>query len=165
MYLDFTCGQRVGVSLLTEVLYARRWHTNEIEISEDVEGVVENKEQAAAQLAENRKQVGRMTRNPSVLHTSVSEDAESLWKELLIAGLAHEKAIEDWKPYCEPGADEAGLYLGAREEVDSPALGKDDPDGLTRRLHAELFLLSAEKLEEALRAFVAETSFDWGSLP
>lgn len=126
---------------------------------------MEDREQAAAQLAENREQVGRMTRNPSVLRTSVSEDAEPLWKELLIAGMAHEKAIEDWRPYCEPETDEAGLYLEAREEVDSSPLGKDDPDAHTRRLHAELFLLSAEKLEESLRAFVAETSFDWESLP
>ena len=106
-----------------------------------------------------------MTRNPAVLRTSVSEDAEPLWKELLIAGLAHEKAVEDWNKYCEPGADERGLYLAAREEVDSSPLGKDDPDAHTRRLHAELFLLSAEKLEESLRAFVEATSFDWESLP
>lgn len=126
---------------------------------------MENRQQAAAQLADSREQVGRMTRNPSVLRTSVSEDAQPLWKELLIAGMAHEKAIEDWRPYCEPGADECGLYLGAREEEDSSLLGKDDPNAHTRRLHAELFLLSAEKLQESLRAFVAETSFDWESLP
>ena len=126
---------------------------------------MDDRDQAAARLAENRAQVGRMTRNPSVLRTSVSEDAEPLWKELLIAGMAHEKAIEDWKPFCEPGANEHGLYLGAREEVDSSPLGKDDPDAHTRRLHAELFLLSAEKLHESLRAFVVETSFDWESLP
>ncbi len=126
---------------------------------------MEDREQAAARLAENREQVGRMTRNPSVLRTSVSEDAETLWKELLIAGMAHEKAVEDWRPYCEPGTDEGGLYLEAREEVDSSPLGKDDPDAHTRRLHAELFILSAEKLQESLRAFVAETSFDWESLP
>lgn len=88
-----------------------------------------------------------------------------MWKELLIAGMAHEKAIEDWKPYSESGADESGLHLAAREEVDSSPLSKDDPDARTRRLHAKLFLLSAEKLQEALRAFVAETSFDWESLP
>lgn len=44
-------------------------------------------------------------------------------------------------------------------------MGKDDPDAHNRRLHAELFLLSAEKLEESLRAFVEATSFDWKSLP
>ncbi len=124
-----------------------------------------DREQAATQLAESREQVGRMTRNPSVLRTSVSEDAEPLWKELLIAGMAHEKAIEDWSPYCESGTDERGLYLAAREETDSSPLGKDDPDAHTRRLHADLFLLSAEKLEESLRAFVEATSFDWESLP
>jgi hypothetical protein len=106
-----------------------------------------------------------MTRNPSVLRTSVAEGAEPLWKELLVAGMAHEKAIEDWTPYCGYGTDERELYLGAREEVDSSPLGKDDPDAHNRRLHAEMFLLSAEKLQEALRAFVAETSFDWESLP
>lgn len=126
---------------------------------------MEDREQAATQLAENRELVGRMTRNPSVLRTSVAEGAEPLWKELLIAGMAHEKAIEDWTPYCGHGADERELYLGAREEVDSSPLGKDDPDAHNRRLHAEMFLLSAEKLQEALRAFVAETSFDWESLP
>lgn len=126
---------------------------------------MKDREQAAERLAENRALVGRMTRNPSVLRTSVAEDAEPLWKELLIAGLAHEKAVEDWRPYGEPGADEAGLYLGAREEVDSPPLGKDDPDAHTRRLHAELFILSAEKLQGALEEFVAATSFDWDSLP
>ena len=126
---------------------------------------MEDREQAAAQLAENRTLVGRMTRNPSVLRTSVSEDVEPLWKELLIAGMAHEKAVEDWRPYSEPGADEGSLYLEAREEIDSSPPGKDDLDAHTRRLHAELFLLSAEKLEEALRAFVAETSFDWEDLP
>ena len=89
---------------------------------------MEDREQAAARLAETREQVERMTRNPSVLRTSVSEDAEPLWKELLIAGMAHEKAVEDWRPHCEPGADEAGLYLEAREEADSPPLSKNDPD-------------------------------------
>jgi hypothetical protein len=49
--------------------------------------------------------------------------------------------------------------------VDSSSLGKDDPDAHTRRLHAELFLLTAEKLQEALQTFVAETSFDWEGLP
>ncbi len=126
---------------------------------------MDDREQAAAQVAEDRALVGRMTRNPAVLRTSVSEGAEQLWKELLISGLAHEKAVEDWKPYCEPGADEGGLYLGAREEVDSSPLGKDDPDAHNRRLHAELFLLSAEKLQKSLRDFVAETSFDWEELP
>lgn len=127
---------------------------------------MEDREQAAAQLAENQELVGRMTRNPSVLRTSVSEDAEHLWKGLMIAGMAHEKAIEDWKPYCgRGGMNESELYLSAREEVDSPPLGKDDPDAHNRRLHAELFLLSAEKLEESLNTFVAETSFDWKSLP
>ena len=126
---------------------------------------MDDREQAAAQVAENRALVGRMTRNPAVLRTSVSEDAGQLWKELLVAGMAHEKAVEDWKPYCEPAADERGMYLGAREEVDSPPLGKDDPDAHNRRLHAELFLLSAEKLQESLRDFVAETSFDWDELP
>lgn len=126
---------------------------------------MDDREQAATQLAENRALVGRMTRNPAVLRTSVSEDAGGLWKDLLIAGMAHEKAVEDWKPYCEPGADEHGLYLGAREEVDSSPLGKDDPDAHNRQLHAELFLLSAEKLQESLRDFVAETSFDWEELP
>ena len=66
---------------------------------------MEDREQAAAQLAETREQVGRMTRNPLVLRTSVSEDAKPLWKELLIAGMAHEKAIEDWRPYCERRMD------------------------------------------------------------
>ncbi|MGB3682108.1 MAG: hypothetical protein WA990_06430 [Rubrobacteraceae bacterium] len=126
---------------------------------------MDDREQAATALAENRDLVGRMTRNPAVLRTSVSEGAEPLWKELMIAGLAHEKAVEDWKPYCERGTDERELYLGAREEVDSPPLGKDDPDAPTRMLHAELFLMSAEKLQEALRAFVEETSFDWKNLP
>lgn len=56
---------------------------------------MDDREQAAPQLAENRAQVGRMTRNPSVLRTPVSEDAEPLWKGLLIAGMAHEKAVED----------------------------------------------------------------------
>ena len=126
---------------------------------------MDDREQAAAQVAENRALVGRMTRNPAVLRTSVAEDAEQLWKELLIAGMAHEKAVEDWKPYCGPDADEGGLYLGAREEVASSPLGKDDPDAHNRRLHAELFLLSAEKLQESLRDFVAETSFDWEDLP
>lgn len=126
---------------------------------------MDDREQAATQLAENRALVGRMTRNPAVLRTSVSEDAGRFWKELLVAGMAHEKAVEDWKLYCEPGADERGLYLGAHEEVASPPLGKDDPDAHNRRLHAELFLLSAEKLEESLRAFVEATSFDWKSLP
>lgn len=116
-------------------------------------------------MTESREQVGRMTRNPSVLRTSVSEDVEPLWKELLIAGMAHEKAIEDWTPYCGHGTDERGLYLGAREEVESSPLGKDDPDAHTRRLHAELFLLSAEKLQDSLRDFVDKTSFDWESLP
>ena len=83
----------------------------------------------------------------------------------MIAALAHEKAVEDWRPYCEPGTDEDGLYLGAREEVDSSPLGKDDPEAYTRRLHAELFLLSAEKLQESLGAFVTEASFDWKVLP
>jgi hypothetical protein len=106
-----------------------------------------------------------MTRNPSVLRTSVSESAEPLWKELMIASMAHEKAAEDWKPYCESGTDESGLYIGAREEVDSPPLQKDDPQAHTRTLHAELFLMTAEKLNEALREFVAETSFDWENLP
>lgn len=126
---------------------------------------MDDREQAAAQLAENLEQVGCMTRNPSVLSTSVPEDAEPLWKELLIADMAHEKAMEDWRPYCERGTDERELYLAAREEADFFPLGKDDPDVHDRRLHAELFLLSAEKLQEALRAFVAETSFDWESLP
>lgn len=89
---------------------------------------VDDREQTAAQLAENRALVGRMTRNPAVLRTSVSEDAKSLWKELLIAGIAHEKSVEDWRPYCEPGTDEGGLYLQAREEADSSPLGKDDPE-------------------------------------
>ena len=83
----------------------------------------------------------------------------------MIAALAHEKAVEDWRPYCEPGTDEHGLYLGARGEVDSSPRGKDDPEAYTRRLHAELFLLSAEKPQESLRAFVTETSFDWKVLP
>ena len=126
---------------------------------------MDDREQAANQLAENREQVGRMTRNPSVLRTSISEEVEPLWKELLMAGMAHEKALEDWKPYCGRGTDERELYLGAREEMDSSPLGKDDPDAHTRRLHAELFLLSAEKLQESLQAFVAETSFDWKDLP
>lgn len=126
---------------------------------------MDDRRRAAARLAENREQVGRMMRNPTVLRTSVSEDAEPLWKELLIAGMAHEKAVEDWSPYCKPRADEASLYLEAREEADSSPLGKDDPDAHTRRLHADLFLLSAEKLEQSLRTFVAETSFDWESLP
>ena len=124
-----------------------------------------DRKQAAARLAKSREQVGRMTRNPSVLRTSVSEDAEPLWKELMVSALAHEKAIEDWKPYCERGTEEQELYLGAREEVDSSPLGKDDPEAHTRRLHAELFLLTSEKLEESLKTFVAETSFDWDSLP
>ncbi len=126
---------------------------------------MEDREQAAARLAESRALAGRMTRNPSVLRTSVTEDAEPLWKDLMVAALAHEKAVEDWKPYCETGADERGLYLGAREETDSSPLGKDDPNAHTRRLHAELFLLTSEKLEESLEAFVAQTSFDWDSLP
>lgn len=126
---------------------------------------MEDREQAANELSENQELVGRMTRNPAVLRTSVSEGAEPLWKELMIAGLAHEKATEDWRPYCERGTGERELYLGAREEVDSPPLGKNDPDAPTRTLHAELFLMSAEKLQEALRAFVAETSFDWKDLP
>ena len=126
---------------------------------------MDDREQAATDLAENQELVGRMTRNPSVLRTSISEDAEPLWKELMIASMAHEKAMEDWKPYSERGTDERELYLGAREEVDSPPLGKGDPNAHTRTLHAELFLLSAEKLQETLRAFVAETSFDWKDLP
>lgn len=88
-----------------------------------------------------------------------------MWKEIIIAALAHEKAIEDWRPYCKGGMDERGLYLKAHEEVDSSPLGKDDPEAHTRRLHAELFLLSAEELQESLQAFVDETSFDWESLP
>lgn len=71
--------------------------------SEDVEDALDDREQAASQLAENREQVRRMTRNPSVLRNSVSEDAEPLLKELLIAGMAHEKAVEDWRPYCGRG--------------------------------------------------------------
>ncbi|MGF1473741.1 MAG: hypothetical protein ACFB50_18620 [Rubrobacteraceae bacterium] len=126
---------------------------------------MDDREKAAAQLAESREQVGRMTRNPLVLRTSVSEDAEPLWKELLIAGMAHEKGIEDWRPYCQPGVDERALYFTAREELDTPPLGKDDPDAHTRRLHAELFLLSGEKLQKSLSAFVAETSLDPESLP
>lgn len=126
---------------------------------------MEDREQAATELTENQELIGRMTRNSSVLRTSVSEEAEPLWKELLIAGMAHEKAIEDWTPYCDRGTTERGLYLGAREEMDASPLGKNDPDAHTRRLHAELFLLSAEKLQESLRAFVAETSLDWKDLP
>jgi hypothetical protein len=80
-----------------------------------------------------------MTRNPSVLRTSVSEDAEPLWKDLLIAGMAHEKAVEDWKPYCEPGADEGSLHLCAREEVDSSPLGKDDPEAHTEEAARRTF--------------------------
>ena len=126
---------------------------------------MEDREQAAARLAESRALAGRMTRNPSVLRTSVTEDAEPLWKDLMIAALAHEKAVEDWKPYGEAGVDERRLYLDAREELDSSPLGKDDPNAHTRRLHAELFLLTSEKLEESLETFVAQTSFDWDSLP
>lgn len=126
---------------------------------------MDDREQAATELAENQELVGRMTRNPAMLRTSVSEDAESLWKDLMIAGMAHEKAVEDWKPYCKRGTNERELYLGAHEEISSPPLGKDDPDAPTRTLHAELFLMSAEKLQESLRAFVAETSLDWKDLP
>lgn len=126
---------------------------------------MDERDQAAAELAENRELVGRMTRNPSVLRSSVSEGVEPLWKELLIASMAHEKALEDWKPYCGQKTDERQLYLDAREEVSSSPLGKDDPDAYNRRLHAELFLLSAEKLQHSLRTFVAETSFDWEDLP
>lgn len=126
---------------------------------------MKDREQAATELAENQELVGRMTRNPSVLRSSIAEGAESLWKELMIAGMAHEKAIEDWKPYCERGTDERELYLGACEELDSPPLGKDDPDAHNRTLHAELFLLSAEKLQESLRAFVSKIDFEWEDLP
>lgn len=126
---------------------------------------MDEREKAAAELAENREQVGRMTRNPTVLRSTVAEGAEPLWKDLMIAGMAHEKAREDWTPYCESGPDEHRLYLAARDEIASSPLGTNDPDAHNRRLHAELFLLSAEKLQEALRAFVEETSFDWKDLP
>jgi hypothetical protein len=89
------------------------------------------------------------------------QDGSPSWRTETLSATA----AEDWTPYCERGTDERELYLGAREEADSSPLGKDDPDAHTRRLHAELFLLSAEKLQESLRAFVAETSFDWEELP
>ena len=67
-----------------------------------------------------------------------------------------------------PGVREGGEEVKSERYFDLPPgyrLDEADPDAHTRRLHAELFLLPAEKLEEALHAFVEETSFDRENMP
>ena len=89
---------------------------------------------------------------------------KQLAKELAVAHMALDTAMEDWALYCEPGLDDHQLYLAAREEVAGPLPRVDDPEGEAQRVSAEVFLLAFEKLNDAMDIAIAETNLEWGDL-
>jgi hypothetical protein len=126
------------------------------------------KEQAAKKSAANRELVRRaeeyLKGTPGGLESEASEGMRQLAKELIVAQMALDAALEDWASYCAAGLDEHQLYRAAREEVASPLLATDDREGEARRVSAEVFLLAFQKLHAALDIVVAETNLEWGDL-